>query len=139
MEYFKIENLEKAVNFLNLEDSSDKLYFLNEITRILGLGNNIDNVYNKVYSKLPNSINVLNVEDGDLLKRTILELIPLNDFNFVYIFWANNIPANLILVKDLFENWESFFYATSDEAVLIFIPSHSKIFLLTHYGEMKYN
>jgi hypothetical protein len=139
MEKFKIENLKKSINFINLEKSGDTLYFLNNIIRILDIKNDVNNIFNCIYSKLTKSVSISEVEDGELLKKTLLSIISVNDSDLIYIFWAIDIPSNLILVRELFENWDSFFYSTSDEAVILFLPAYDKVFLLTHYGEMRYN
>ena len=57
--------------------------------------------------------------------------------SIVIVFWSFEENSDLFVLNDLLRNWNNVFHAIADDAWVIYFPSISKLFMFTHYGEIK--
>src|SRR5690606_28512971 len=79
-------------------------------------------------------------DDGvskELLSSLILE-IAIKERENVYIIWDIDSSVDKMVLGELLVNWEYIWYDTSDEAMVLYIPSSKVIIFITDHGYISY-
>ena len=94
--------------------------------------------FKQLLQTLDNIIPLINESIPQTLKEYFHEHSVSPD-SLVFIIWDIDQNADLLTSKGIISHWDDIWYGPSDEAMVIFIPSISKILLLADYGLIKSN
>lgn len=138
LDIFRDENPSKALEFLTF-NAFDSKWLLDKFLVDIGclsIVESTQNLFTVVEGLLQKEILYKDCISKTFLK-SIFDSKGIKEDSIVFIIWDYNTGVDIFKTSTLLENWDYIWYDTSDEAIILYLPSLKNVFLLSDHGLIK--